>query len=323
MADQVFDYTYATNNAAPPGNQQIRLNQTSAAAVTAVYVDDQNVSGATVRSQLLATTPGSQLTIVSGNNSAVFASYTVSAVTGQSGYVEFTVTYQTGSGTIQNGACTLELTAAATGTAREVISFVNFRPPPRYDNLPFTQVIISESVDGLAPWTQIDTLPLIPVDLDPSQPQLRSFTTEKGTAPDYWYQMVFADETGDVSQPTIPIQNTGASTVGQDLYGTTAELGRILKITRPTPAQLTAMDRVLAAASGEVNAEIDRTDALAGWQIQLATEVTLERAVEHWQQQEVPYGIWENAVGPVVVGRDTFDRHALKLAPLKQQWGMA
>jgi hypothetical protein len=173
------------------------------------------------------------------------------------------------------------------------------------------------------PWTQIDELPLIPVDLDPSQPQLRSFTTEKGTALGYWYRITFQDATGDESPPTIPIQNTGASTVGQDLYGTTAELGRILKITRPTPAQLTAMDRVLAAASGEVNAEIDRVDALAGWQIQLATEVTLERAVEHWQQQEVPYGIWENAVGPVVVGRDTFDRHALKLAPLKQQWGMA
>jgi hypothetical protein len=322
MADLIFDYSYATNNVAPPGNQQIRLNQTSAAAVTAAYVDDQDTTGATVRTQLLATAPGSHLTIVSGNNPAVFATYTVTAATGQTGYVEFAVTYLSGGGTIQNGGCTLELTAAEVG-AHEVISFVNFRPPPRYDNLPFTHLRIEESVDKLVPWTQIDELPLIPVDLDPSQPQLRSFTTEKGTALGYWYRITFQDATGDESPPTIPIQNTGASTVGQDLYGTTAELGRILKITRPTPAQLTAMDRVLAAASGEVNAEIDRVDALAGWQIQLATEVTLERAVEHWQQQEVPYGIWENAVGPVVVGRDTFDRHALKLAPLKQQWGMA
>lgn len=106
-------------------------------------------------------------------------------------------------------------------------------------------------------------------------------------------------------------------------YGTTDELARILKIKAPSPAQLTAMERVLASASGEVNAEIDRVDPIAGWQIQLATEVTLERAVEHWQQEEVPYGIWENALGPVVVGRDTWDRHALKLAPLKQQFGMA
>ena len=106
-------------------------------------------------------------------------------------------------------------------------------------------------------------------------------------------------------------------------YGTTQELARILKIRAPTADQTTAMERVLASASGEVNDEIDRTDAIAGWQVQLATEVTLERAVEHWQQEEVPYGIWENAVGPLIVGRDTWDRHALKLAPLKQNWGMA
>jgi hypothetical protein len=106
-------------------------------------------------------------------------------------------------------------------------------------------------------------------------------------------------------------------------YGTSDELARILKIRNPTADQLTAMDRVLSSASGEVNAEIDRVDAIAGWEVQLATEVTLERAVEHWQQEEVPYGIWENSLGPVIVGRDTWDRHALKLAPLKQQWGMA
>jgi hypothetical protein len=107
------------------------------------------------------------------------------------------------------------------------------------------------------------------------------------------------------------------------MYGTTDELARILKQRNPSADQLTAMERVLASASGEVNAEIDRTDPVVGWQLQLATEVTLERAVEHWQQEEVPYGIWENALGPVVVGRDTWDRHALKLAPLKQNWGFA
>ena len=81
---------------------------------------------------------------------------------------------------------------------------------------------------------------------------------------------------------------------------------------------------VLASASGEVNAEVDRVDPIVGWEIQLATEVTLERAVEHWQQEEVPYGIWENALGPVVVGRGHLGTgHALKLAPLKQNWGVA
>jgi len=205
----------------------------------------------------------------------------------------------------------------------EVITFVDYRPPERFDQLPWTQVRIEESADETGTYTQIDTVTLTPVDTDPSQPTLRSFTTQLGTAVDYWYRVVFADATGDTSQPTTPVQNTAGSTITQDIYGTTDELARILKIRTPTADQLAAMERVLAAASGEVNSEIDRTDALAGWQIQLATEVTLERAVEHWQQQEVPFGIWENAVSVAVVGRNTFERHALKLAPLKQQWGIS
>lgn len=108
-----------------------------------------------------------------------------------------------------------------------------------------------------------------------------------------------------------------------DMYGTVDELMRILKIRTPTGDQTAAGERVLTTASGEINAEIDRVDDIPGWGFQLVTEVALERAVEHWQQQEVPYGIWENALGPIVVGRDTWDRHALKLAPLKEQWGIA
>jgi hypothetical protein len=205
----------------------------------------------------------------------------------------------------------------------EVISFVGFKPPPRFDHLPFTSLTVEESLDQLDPWTLIDTLPLSPVDADPANPQLRSFTTEKGTALGYWYRVKFRDATGDESPPTVPIQNSGVAPAAGDTYGSSAELARILKIRAPSTDQFAAMDRVLASASGEVNSEIGRVDALAGWQIQLATEVTLERAVEHWQQEEVPYGIWENALGAVVVGRDTFERHALKLAPLKQTWGLS
>ena len=105
-------------------------------------------------------------------------------------------------------------------------------------------------------------------------------------------------------------------------YGTADELARILKIRAPTADQLAALERV-PRVRRRVRSTPRSTGPtpIAGWQVQLATEVTLERAVEHWQQEEVPYGIWENALGPVVVGRDTWDRHALKLAPLKQNWG--
>lgn len=205
----------------------------------------------------------------------------------------------------------------------EVVSFVGYRPPERFDALPWTEVRVEEAPTETGTYVQLETIALTPLDVDPAHPAARSFTTQLGTAVDYWYRVIFADLDGDVSQPTTPVQNTAGSTVTSDVYGTVDELARILKQRNPSPDQLAAMERVLTAASGEVNAEIDRTDSLAPWMVMLATEVTLERAVEHWQQEEVPYGIWENALGPVVVGRDTWDRHALKLAPLKQNWGFA
>jgi hypothetical protein len=142
------------------------------------------------------------------------------------------------------------------------------------------------------------------------------------------YTLIWRDgAAGDVlgvEALTVTSSAPGDPVPPADMYGSVAELARILKKNRnPTEAELAAMERVLVAATGEVNAEIDRVDDLAPWMVMLATEVTLERAVEHWQQAEVPYGIWENALGPIVVGRDTWSRHALKLAPLKQQWGMA
>jgi hypothetical protein len=108
------------------------------------------------------------------------------------------------------------------------------------------------------------------------------------------------------------------------VYGTVDELARILQITNPTVAQTAAMTRCLDAASFEVDSYIARTAPFSdGRQVQLATEVVYERAREHWQQEEVAFGIWENALGAVVIGRDTFARHALKLLPLKERFGLA
>src|SRR5262245_41325138 len=95
----------------------------------------------------------------------------------------------------------------------EVITFQNFRPPARYDMTPWTFVRIEESADGETGWLLIDSVTLAPYDVDPSQPQLRSFTTEKGTALGYWYRIIFADATGDLAQPTTPIRNLAGSGV--------------------------------------------------------------------------------------------------------------
>lgn len=111
-------------------------------------------------------------------------------------------------------------------------------------------------------------------------------------------------------------------------YTNTTELARILKIRQPTAEQEIALQRVLDVAEGEINSEIDLADdadALAGWQLALCAEVNLERAVEHWRQQESPFGML--AVGVDVpaerTAQDSWTRHANKLAPLKSQWGVA
>ena len=206
------------------------------------------------------------------------------------------------------------------------VTFENYRPAPRYDSEPWTEVQIEESpvLGDAEVWTLIDTITLNPVDADPTDPAARDFTTPNGTAADYWYRVTFVDGNGDESLPTTPVQNSVAASP----YADTTELARILKIRTPTAEQEVAMERVLETAAGEINSEIDLDDEteLSGWQLSLAAEVNLERAVEHWRQQEAAFGlvaIGGDLGGVERVARDTWDRHANKLAPLKGQWGLA
>ena len=205
----------------------------------------------------------------------------------------------------------------------EVITFDDFRPPARFDAIPWTAVQIEESADGTTAWTQIDYITLTPLDTDPSVPMLRSFTTENGTAPDLWYRVLFQDATSDVSQATTPIQNEGVESVPPiGAYSTTDELFRILKIRQPTPAQLAAGQRVLDASALEIDTELGRSSPYAEPPA-LVVEVCLERAVEHWRQEEAPFGILGfDSTMPTPTGRDSWDRHAYKLAPLKESWGI-
>jgi hypothetical protein len=110
-------------------------------------------------------------------------------------------------------------------------------------------------------------------------------------------------------------------------YATVAELQELLRIPAPTATQQTAMERVLDAAAEEIDWEL-------GYSAEtpapvppppLVVEVNLERAVEHWRQSYSPFGVI--AVGPesepIVAARDTWYRHARKLAPLKMTYGVA
>lgn len=203
-----------------------------------------------------------------------------------------------------------------------VVTFQGYRPPPRYDDLAWTEARIDEAAAADGPWVELETITFDPVDADPTDPATRNLSTELGTALNQWYRIVFLDASGDQAQPTTAVQNTA----GASSYATTTELFRILKIRQPTDEQLAAGDRVLITAAGEINAEIDLDEdsSLSGWQLSLVAEVNLERAVEHWQQQESPFGIVDLGVaGSSFTARDSWERHAHKLAPLKSQWGLA
>jgi len=118
--------------------------------------------------------------------------------------------------------------------------------------------------------------------------------------------------------------------VSDTSYAGTAELARVLRLRQPTPAQGSAMQRVLDAAAFEIDSELFGSLAYPGSVYAgtpypaLIVEVNIERAVEHWQQQESPFGvIGLNEAVPLVTSRDTFERHANKLTPLKGSWGIA
>ena len=86
---------------------------------------------------------------------------------------------------------------------------------------------------------------------------------------------------------------------------------------------------MLEAAATEIDSEIGTAD-IAGTALPygappaIVSEVNLERAVEHWQQMQSPFGIIGlGDEGAAYTARDSWDRHAHKLSPLKAGWGIA
>jgi hypothetical protein len=95
----------------------------------------------------------------------------------------------------------------------QVITFDRYKPIARYDETPWTNVRVQEGDTADGPWTTLETIavesgPNPPVDPDPSEPAVRSFTTELADdAMGLWYRLVFIDETGDTEAPTDPRRN--------------------------------------------------------------------------------------------------------------------
>ena len=111
---------------------------------------------------------------------------------------------------------------------------------------------------------------------------------------DYWYRIIFADSTGDTSVPTTPVQNvTGGTVPTVSAYTEVAELTRVLGFTSaPSPEQTVAMQRVIEAASAWIDSYLaPGAPYFPAPYPALVIQVNLERAVEHWKQEQSPFGL--------------------------------
>lgn len=108
-----------------------------------------------------------------------------------------------------------------------VVSFSDFTPPRRYDNLPWTNVLIEEAAASTGPWTAIATQAIAPLDADPSEPRPRNFTTEAATLEQGWYRVVFIDANGDRSLPSDAIQHLPS--VASDVRPTMGDVALLLR----------------------------------------------------------------------------------------------
>jgi hypothetical protein len=95
-----------------------------------------------------------------------------------------------------------------------VRTLTNFAPPPRLDGQPFTQMRVEESPTETGTWTLVpgSLVALNPIDADPAEPMLRSFTTDQATLPNSWLRVVFLDAQGDLSiGDAVNNQSTGVT----------------------------------------------------------------------------------------------------------------
>lgn len=206
-----------------------------------------------------------------------------------------------------------------------VVSLEDYRPSPRYDGEPWTDARIEEAPASTGPWVTLETQVLVPVDADPQNPAYRNFTTDLGTAEEQWYRIVFLDADASTGLPTVPVQNVEDDRV---VYCSVSELATVLKVN--ATSRHDSLMRVLKAASDEIDHEIGATDIDGNTTPYsnpppIIREVCLERATEHWQQQQSPFGVLGLGAdyGPTFTARDSWVRHAHKLAVSKGEWGLA
>lgn len=109
-------------------------------------------------------------------------------------------------------------------------------------------------------------------------------------------------------------------------YATLEEFVRRLRLESPTPEALDAAQACLDAATQEIDVYLSRIGdppTLSTDEQALVEIVNIDRAAEHWRL--TPYGALNTGpdMPPVLTARDSWYRHARKLASLKSSWGVA
>jgi hypothetical protein len=166
-----------------------------------------------------------------------------------------------------------------------VVQLAGFRPSPRHDEQPWTEVRIEETDDPNAgKWEEVEAVELEPLDEDATKPQLRSITTEKASKA--WLRLVFLHEKGE-DQPSpyisasLPPYLPTVSAVSSILRARTYDvgssevaggdlLGEFGENTRPTAEQVEEEIRQaakdvaleLGTVPGELTEEVRRVTAL-------------------------------------------------------------
>jgi len=225
-----------------------------------------------------------------------------------------------------------------------VVTFEDFTPPPKFDDLPWTQLVIEEADNPAGPWTQIDTQPLSPLDEDPTEPMARAFTTDQATLPNGWYQVIFHDAAASTAIPTSPIQNVPDETM--PYLPTLADIGAIMRArtktvngdeigtfndeTRPTGEEV---NRIILQAANDVTAPIDTDIPVAAYR--WAQQAIIYRSaklieISYFPEQiatgRSPYpeynALFDEAIGwlNTAVGRELEEESGVEVTPGQPFW---
>lgn len=135
-------------------------------------------------------------------------------------------------------------------------SFENFKPPRRFDSVPFVTVEIREAASESGTYSTIETVALSPVDTDPANPASRNFTTDEAVEAVGWYVIRWVDGGGAFSD-SVPVRfgATGANDFAS-VEDVATRLGRVLTGTEEDTVGL-----LLGLASAAIRAAVDRPDS--------------------------------------------------------------